>query len=218
FAAAPRFLMRTAFAATGAEGGKDHPIIIAIFQRGAADGMSMVVPFGDKHYYPLRPQIAVPEPTGSGDDRAIDLDGFFSLHPSLTALKPVYDARHLALVHAVGSPSNTRSHFDAQDYMECGTPDRKSVADGWLNRYMQAKFEKQATSFRAVAIGPNAPRSLMGSAPTVTMTRISDFGIHGGNATAELETTFAEMYPDTFEAGKLIRSANPQQYAPANGA
>src|SRR5438477_6621568 len=92
---------------------KDHPIFIAIFQRGAADGISMVVPFGDRNYYSVRPQIAIPEPLGSSEDRAIDLDGFFALHPALSSLKPIYDERHLAIVHAVGSPNTTRSHFDA---------------------------------------------------------------------------------------------------------
>src|SRR6185295_19595665 len=112
---------------------KDHPVFIAIFQRGAAYGVSMVVPFGDKNYYAVRPQIAIPEPSRAGDERAIDLDGFFALHPSLDSLKPIYDTGHLAVVHAVGSPDNTRSHFDAQDYMESGAPGNKSVSDGWLN-------------------------------------------------------------------------------------
>jgi hypothetical protein len=100
---------------------KDHPVFIAIFQRGAADGISMVVPFGDKNYYAVRPQIAIPEPSRSATERAIDLDGFFALHPALGSLKGIYDERHLAIIHAVGSPANTRSHFDAQDYMESGT-------------------------------------------------------------------------------------------------
>ncbi len=121
-AAAPSFLVRTALAQTNAAPGKDQPIIIAIFQRGAADGISIVAPFGDEHYYSARPQIAIPEPKSGAAERAIDLDGFFGLHPALDSLKPIYDERHLAIVHAVGSPSNTRSHFDAQDYMECGAP------------------------------------------------------------------------------------------------
>src|SRR3989442_9060941 len=161
FATAPSFLMRTASAQTNASRGVDHPIIIAIFQRGAADGISMVVPFGDKHYSTARPQIAIPEP-GRSEERSIDLDGFFALHPSLDTLKPIYDAGHLAVVHAVGSPNNTRSHFDAQDYMESGAPGNKSVGDGWMNRYLQAKPDRSATPFRAVAFSTNIPRSLMG--------------------------------------------------------
>src|SRR4030095_7372486 len=135
FAAAPSFLVRTAMAqeAQGALAGstKDQPILIAIFQPGAADGISMVAPFGDRNYASARPQIAVPAPrSGATDNAAIDLDGFFGFHPSLLPLKSIYDGVHLAVVHAVGSPDNTRSHFDAQDYMEAGAPGNKSVADG----------------------------------------------------------------------------------------
>ena len=109
YASAPPFLVRTALAQTNNAHGKDHPIIVAIFQRGAADGISMVVPFGDPYYAAARPQIAIPEPSRSSDERAIDLDGFFGLHPSLAPLKAIYDERHLAIVHAVGSPDSTRS-------------------------------------------------------------------------------------------------------------
>src|SRR2546427_5517808 len=168
FAAMPSFLMRTALAQKNAGPGKDRPIIIAIFQRGAADGISMVVPFGDKSYYQLRPQIAIPEPSRIVEDRAIDLDGFFGLHP-LASLKPIYDESRLAIVHAVGSPDNTRSHFDAQDYMEAGAPGNKGVSDGWLNRYLQVSPETGATPFRAVAISATTPRSFAGAAPTVAM-------------------------------------------------
>src|SRR5499426_1156165 len=137
FATAPSFLIRTAFAQTNANRNADDPILIAVFQRGAADGISMVVPFGDKNYTSARPQIAIPEPARSDNERALDLDGFFALHPSLDSLKPIYDDGHLAVVHAVGSPDNTRSHFDAQDYMESGAPGNKSLPDGWLNRFLQ---------------------------------------------------------------------------------
>jgi len=146
---APSFLTRTVFAQTDAGRGTDRPIIIAIFQRGAADGISMVVPFGDKNYSAVRPQISIPEPARNATEGAIDLDGFFGLHPSLESLKPLFDAGHLAIVHAVGSPDNTRSHFDAQDYMESGAPGNKSVSDGWLNRYLQASPSPDATPFRA---------------------------------------------------------------------
>src|SRR5215468_2447327 len=161
----PSFLVRTALAQNSATQGKDHPIIIAIFQRGAADGISMVVPFGDRYYAAARPQIAIPEPTRGSDGGAIDLDGFFGLHPSLASLKPIYDDGHLAIVHAVGSPDSTRSHFDAQDYMESGAPGNKSVSDGWLNRVLQASPEQDASAFRAVALTATVPRSLAGPAP-----------------------------------------------------
>jgi len=206
--ALPSFLLGSA---------RDQPILIVIFQRGAADGLSMVAPFGDKHYYDLRPQIAIAQPARGSGENAIDLDGFFGLHPSLSSLKPIYEENRLAIVHAVGSPDNTRSHFDAQDYMESGTPGNKSVTDGWLNRYLQGNLGGQATPFRAVAISANLPRSLMGSAPAVAMQRVADFGIRGGGATPELEELFAEEYRETFEAVRMLRGATSQQYTPGSG-
>ena len=157
---APSFLARTAFAA-GAPRAKQ---LIAIFQRGAVDGLSVVVPFGESEYYRARPSIAIPRPN-AGDGAAIDLDGFFGFNPRLQPLKPLWDARQLAIVHACGSPDSTRSHFDAQDYMESGTPGVKSTSDGWLNRYLQARQTKTATPFRAVALTTQLPRMLQGTAP-----------------------------------------------------
>src|SRR5438067_3247633 len=208
FAATPSFLVRTSLAQTNAGRGTDRPILIAIFQRGAADGISMVVPFGDKNYAGLRPQISIPEPSRGNDERAIDLDGFFGLHPSLDTLKPIYDEGHLAVVHAVGSPDSTRSHFDAQDYMEAGAPGNKSVSDGWLNRCLQVKPQNDATPFRAVALSATLPRSLAGPASAVAMQRVADFGIRGGQATPEIEELFADMYKETFNAVKMLRTAN----------
>ena len=216
-ASTPSFLVRTALARQNGAHGKDHPIIIAVFQRGAADGISMVVPFGDRFYASARPQIAIPAPSQGGDERAIDLDGFFGLHPSLFSLKQIYDEGHLAVVHAVGSPDATRSHFDAQDYMESGSPGNKSVSDGWLNRYLQSSPEQDASAFRAVALSSTMPRSLAGSAPAVSMQSIAGFGIHGGRSTPEIEDMFADLYKDTFHAVKTLRSATEQQYAPAAG-
>jgi uncharacterized protein (DUF1501 family) len=215
FATAPSFLMRTALAQTAAS--SDHPIIIAIFQRGAADGISMVVPFGDRDYSAARPQIAIPAPARGANESAIDLDGFFGLHPSLDSLKPIYDAGHLAIVHAVGSPDSTRSHFDAQDYMESGAPGNKSVSDGWLNRYLQASPSADAAPFRAVALSATLPRSLAGPAQAVAMQRVGDFGIRGGRAAPQVEEMFADLYKDTFDAVKMLRKVNPQQYAPSAG-
>src|SRR4029079_6341374 len=128
----------------------------------------------------VRPQIAILEPMHSGDERAIDLDGFFALHPALPSLKSIYDERDLAIVHAVGSPANTRSHFDAQDYMESGTPATKSAPDGWLNRYLQANSESTTSPFRGVALSANVPRSLMGRAPSIAMARAAAFGTREG--------------------------------------
>ena len=227
--AAPSFLKRTALAQTLATG-KDRPIIIAIFQRGAMDGISAVIPFGDKNYYSVRPQIAVPQPKSGNADGAIDLDGYFGLHPALAPFKPIYDEGHLAIVHAVGSPDSTRSHFDAQDYMEAATPGNKGTADGWLNRYMQAKKDAKATPFRAVSFTANLPRTLLGPAPAIAMTNISDFGVRAGQGNGQVAKGFEELYSqglsdvlhgtgkEAFEAVKMLKRANPAQYTAANGA
>src|SRR6478752_77678 len=183
----PSFLRRTAFGMDlfNAPKGK---VLICLFQRGAADALNMVVPHGDPAYYRLRPAIAVPRPVNGNALTAIDLDGHFGLHPSLAPLKELWDRGLLAPVHAVGSPSNTRSHFDAQDYMESGTPDNKGTPDGWLNRYLATRgtCEQCATGgtqqagssgkesahpspFEAVAMTPQTPRILEGPAPVIAM-------------------------------------------------
>src|SRR5256885_11094918 len=157
---APSFLARTALAA--GKSGRPRQLI-AIFQRGAVDGLSVVVPFGDGEYYRARPGIAVQAPR-SGDDGAIDLDGFFGFNPRLAPLAPLWKARQLAIVHACGSPESTRSHFDAQDYMETATPGVKRTSDGWLNRDLQTRRDEHATPFRALALPPPMPRPPPGPA------------------------------------------------------
>ena len=129
---APAFVSRIA-----AESVERRKLLIVVFQRGAVDGLNMVVPFGDGDYYRARPSIAIAKPGAA--DGAINLDGYFGLHPRMAALKPLWDRRELAIVHAAGSHDTTRSHFDAQDYMESATPGVKSTRDGWLNRYLQGQ-------------------------------------------------------------------------------
>src|SRR3954447_1412605 len=139
-------------------------VLICIFQRGGADGLNMVVPHGDKDYYAQRASLAIPQPGGGG--AAIDLDGFFGLHPALGALKEIWDAKQLAIVHACGSPDPTHSHFDAMDYMERGTPGQKSIATGWLGRHMAATEATDDSPFRAVGFGALLQASLRGGAAT----------------------------------------------------
>ena len=149
----PSFLTRAAYADMTSNGKKR---MVVLFQRGAADGLNIVVPHGDPIYYQLRPTINIPQ------NAVIDLDGYFGLHPSMAAFKPLWDTKQLAIVHASGSPDNTRSHFDAQDYMESGTPGVKSTEDGWLNRAMACEHERtdKDSPFRAVALGTTLPRAL----------------------------------------------------------
>lgn len=222
---APSFLARTAAAAGTAR----RKLLIAIFQRGAVDGLNMVVPFGERTYYAVRPSIAIPRPA-SGDQSAVDLDGFFALHPRLAPFKPLYDARQLAVVHACGSPDNTRSHFDAQDYMESGTPGVKSTPDGWLNRVLQARRVDDATPFRAVALARQLPRTLQGRAPALALPEIGQFGIHAGAGSKIVGSSFEAQYAaaadallngtgrEAFEAMRMLKDADPARYRPANGA
>src|SRR5882672_1472933 len=185
---APSFMARTAVAAAGRS-----KRLIAIFQRGAVDGLSVVVPFGEADYYRARPSIAIGRP-GIGDTSAIDLDGFFGLHPRLQRLKPLWDARQLAIVHACGSPDSTRSHFDAQDYMESATPGVKSTPDGWLNRYLQAQADPQKSLFRAVSMTQNMPRVMQGKAPALAISNLADFTIRAGQSSAAVQGGFEALY------------------------
>jgi uncharacterized protein (DUF1501 family) len=219
--AIPQFLVRSIMAQAGPRPGRR---LVVVFQRGAVDGLNMVVPYREKNYYAMRPTIAVPQ------KEVLDLDGFFGLHPALSPLKPLYDAGHLAVVHAVGSPDATRSHFDAQDYMESGTPGVKSTQDGWLNRALGAedlRRRQQHTAFRAVALGAELPRTLAGKAPAIALSNINGFAIGGrGDKPSVAAAAFESMYgasgdrvfhatgEETFDALKMLRAANPGQYAP----
>jgi len=187
----PLFLARAVYAQPGGTpAAKPGRVLVCLFQRGAVDGLSMVVPHGDAHYYKERPNIAIPEAS------VIDLDGRFGFHPALAPLKPLWDARVLAPIHAIGSPDPTRSHFDAQDYMESGTPGVKATPDGWLNRYCQHQREHDETPFRAVSFGPELPRILSGSAPSLGIDNLRAFGLRAPNATTRdrLTRAFEAMY------------------------
>src|SRR6266536_5200400 len=185
----PRFLERVAAAETGKKG----KILVTIFQRGAADGLNIVVPFGETAYYNLRPTIAVPAPSSGAERSALDLDGFFGFHPVLRPLLDVYKAGHLAVIHAAGSPDNTRSHFDAQDYMETATPGVKSTRDGWLNRYLLAKPDPEASPFRAVCLTASMPRTLQGRSPAIAMGSIGDFDLKVGPFSEGLRNGFESL-------------------------
>jgi len=219
---APSFLARTAFAATPARRSKQ---LIAIFQRGAVDGLSMVVPFGEADYYRARPSIAIERP-GRGNLAALDLDGFFGFNPRLAPLKGLWDRRDLAIVHACGSPDATRSHFDAQDYMESATPGVKSTADGWLNRYLQVRRDEEATPFRAVSLTSQMPRMLQGKAPVLAVSQLAQFDVRSPAAHDSFETQYAAAADqilngtgrEAFDAMKTLKGTNPGSYQPANGA
>jgi uncharacterized protein (DUF1501 family) len=221
--AIPSWLSRSVYAGNSYDK-RRKKILVAIFQRGAVDGLNMVVPFGEERYYQLRPSIAIPKPDGTPNS-AVDLDGFFGLHPSLASLKPMYDARHLAIVDAVGSPDPTRSHFDAQDYMESGTPGLKATSDGWMNRAL-LKQAGPASPLRAVSLGSGLSRTLRGPNDAIAVNNLNDFQVRDQKTAA----TFENMYDhsrdtvlngtgkETFSAVKIMQSIQKQKYTPANGA
>src|SRR6266851_1939198 len=226
---APSFLSRALADTIDKVTGGKRKTLIAIFQRGAVDGLNVVVPYGEHAYYDLRPNIAIPKPDG-GVESAINLDGFFGLHPSLQSFKPLWDSKRLAIVHASGSPDSTRSHFDAQDYMESATPGVKSTQDGWLNRFLQAKTDPQKSLFRAVSMTQNMPRAMQGKAPALAISNLADFSIRAGQSSATVQGGFEAMYDnlvndallhtgkETFEAINYLMQVNPGQYKPDNGA
>jgi len=214
---APSFLGRAAAAA-----GARRKLLVAIFQRGAVDGLNMIVPHGDADYYRLRPTIAIPRPGRDPMGSAIDLDGFFGLHPAMAPLEPLWDNRSLAIVHACGSPDNTRSHFDAQDYMESATPGVKATRDGWLNRYLQVSSGER-DPLRGVALARTMPRSLGGSAPALAIGSVDEFGVRGA------ADAFEEQYEgssdqrlsaagnDAFAAMRTLQQVAGSPYRPAAG-
>ena len=218
----PTWLSRSVFAADGT--GRRKKILVAIFQRGAVDGLNVVIPFGEQRYYELRPSLAIPKPDGTPNS-AVDLDGFFGLHPSLAPLKPMFDARQLAIVDAVGSPDPTRSHFDAQDYMESGTPGFKATTDGWMNRALP-KETGAASAVRAVSLGSSLPRCLRGRNDALAISNLNSFQVRDPKAAADFENLYEHTSDtmlrgtgkETFEAVKIMQAIQKQSYAPANGA
>jgi uncharacterized protein (DUF1501 family) len=222
--AAPLWLQRAALAKDAP--GRRNKVLVAIFQRGAADGLNIVIPHGEQRYYDLRPTISVPRPNAAVPaDSAIDLDGFFGLHPSLASLKPLWDRQELAIVHAAGSPDPTRSHFDAQDYMESGTPGLKATADGWLNRALPPVTGKPSP-VRAVSLGPVLARTLKGSNSAVAVENLNNFTVRDAAASKVLESMYGSSQDqilggtgrETFDAVTLLQSMQKTPYQPAAGA
>jgi uncharacterized protein (DUF1501 family) len=216
---APTFVARAAQAA-----GTRRKLLITVFQRGAVDGLNMIVPFGDRAYYQARPSIAIARP--GEPNSAIDLNGFFGLHPRMAALKPLWDNRVLAIVHACGSPDTTRSHFDAQDYMESATPGIKSTRDGWLNRYLQVARDVH-DPLNAVAMTRQMPRSLQGTVAALAMGSVGEFGVRADMATSNsFEAAYASAQDEVlngiaskaFKAIRTLTSAGAVTYRAANRA
>lgn len=224
---APWWLPRLVFIPAGAPAAPSD-ILVCIFLRGAADGLNLVVPHGDKDYYAARPTLALAQPNANNTNAAIDLDGFFGLHPRLAPLKDIFDAGALALVHAVGSPDPTHSHFDAMDFIERGVPGDKSVTSGWLGRHLETQPSLNATPYRAVSIGTTVPTSLRGALPALALPSINDFRLRADERTATRTlTALAALYdgasPIEMDGKQTLAAINtlakfPSQYTPSNNA
>ncbi len=247
----PTFLRRAVFAdevsrKNSKSGGRKT--LICVFQRGAVDGLSVIVPHGDADYYKLRNVgaggIALAR---AGSDGVLDLDGHFGLHPALKSLLPIYKSGHLAPIQAVGSPSSTRSHFDAQDFMETGSPDR-TLPDGWAARALSHCPEDAAklhSTFRAVSMTTATPKTFLGERDALAIPDLRTFGVKGGGA--DLASSLGDMQSknapkkdasggfeslydndvgdvlggtgrESFEAIKILKSLSSKPYQPANGA
>src|SRR5688500_5649225 len=221
---APAFVSRLA-----AESAERRKLLIVVFQRGAVDGLNMVVPFGDSEYYRARPSIAIAKPGST--EGAINLNGFFGLHPRMSALKPLWDNKSLAIVHATGSHDTTRSHFDAQDYMESATPGVKSTRDGWLNRYLSGTGSREpgagGNPLRGIALTKQMPRSMQGAAPALAIGSTGEFTVADMSARTSFEEIYAAAEQDStlrgtageaFDAMKALAKKTSGPYRPANGA
>lgn len=215
----PGFLVRTLAQGLPANNRKT---LVVIFLRGGADGLNMVVPFGDRSYHEHRPNIGVPAP-GGGDNAAIDLDGHFGLHPALQPLVRLYKEGHLAIINAVGSPdTGGRSHFQAQDFMESAVPGDKTVSTGWLNRYLQVAPDPERRPLRATAIGPSLPRALQGPVPAMTLGSLNQFAMLGSDMYESMYSTDANTLlsgtaREMFEAVRQLKSAGLDSAAPPPG-
>lgn len=216
----PGFLGRALAASAPASG----RTLVLVFLRGGADGLSIVPPIGDPAYRAARPTLALAAPGKEGG--ALRLDDVFALHPALAPLLPLWSDGTLGIVHAAGLAGATRSHFDAQDFCESGTPGRKSTADGWLNRAVRHAPGPEG-AFRIVAMQPTLPRMLLGDAPAVAMSSLGQFRLPGGpggsNAFDALyaqavDTALRTTGLETFEALREAGSAKLAQLPPANGA
>jgi uncharacterized protein (DUF1501 family) len=214
---------------------KRKRVLVCIFQRGAMDGLMAVTPFSDTYLQTARPGLSLSAARASGvqGNPLIDLDGRWGLHPRMKAFEPLFREGRLGIVHGIGSPNNTRSHFDAQDYMESGTPFNKGTASGWLNRAVGLLGHDAVTPFTAVSLTSALPRSFYGDHPSVAISNLQDFAIElkanpaGANMAAR---SFEELYDQTspgqlqetgresFQAMKLLQAADIRNYRPAGGA
>lgn len=228
----PNFMARAAGSRKATGLYKKNKIMVCIFQRGAMDGLMAVTPFTDEYLKAARPGLFMTAATQGNNNPLIDLDGRFGLHPAMSSFAPLFKENRLAIVHGIGSPNNTRSHFDAQDYMESGTPFNKGTASGWLNR-AAGLLGHDASPFRSVSLTSSLPRSFYGDNAAIAISNLRDFSIQmkGNPMAANMAAkSFEELYDQTsssllketgkesFDAVKMLQKTDVSKYIPANGA
>lgn len=212
---------------------KKRKVMVCIFQRGAMDGLMAVTPFTDTYLQTARPTLFISAAKDGNDHPLIDLDGKYGMHPSLFSFAPYFKDKRLAIIHGIGSPNNTRSHFDAQDYMESGTPFNKGTASGWLNRAVGLLGHDAQTPFTAVSLTSALPRCFYGDNPSLAISNLQDFAIQlrgNPNAAGKVAGSFEDLYDQTasgllketgkesFEAMKMLQKADTRNYKPDNSA
>ncbi|PWJ58916.1 uncharacterized protein (DUF1501 family) [Dyadobacter jejuensis] len=225
----PTFVLQAAAKAFNRPNGPKKTLV-CIFQRGAMDGLMAVTPFTDTHLQAARPNLFIAP--GAGGGGLIDLDGRYGLHPALKGFERLFAEKQLAIVHGIGSPNTTRSHFDAQDYMESGTPFRKGTSSGWLNRLLENGHGGTISPFQAVSLTSALPRSLYGNQPAVAISNLQDFniqmkgsktgaGMAANSFEALYEQTSSELLrntgKDSFEAMKMLQKTDVNAYKPLEG-
>jgi len=227
--ALPAWMPRFAFAPyqQGARG----DVLVSIFLRGGADTLNMIVPHGEDSYYAARPQIAIPRPDDTAAPaKTVDIDGFFGLHPALASLLPIMQGGQMLAVHAAGSPHETRSHFEAMDFMERGTPGDYDVTTGWIGRHLQTLANGNLSPVRAIGFGTVTQSALRGPVSPVALKSIVDYHL-AGDATVASRMSEALNRLYALDTGALVQSAQAtmsaidvlasvsyQQYTPQHNA
>jgi uncharacterized protein (DUF1501 family) len=197
-------------------------VLVVVFLRGAADVLNMVVPHGEESYYRLRPSLGIPRPDDTKakkSGRAIDLDGFFGLHPAMESLFDAWQSEHLAIIHACGAPDESRSHFKAMELMERGVDNERGPASGWIGRHLATLNTGNSSPLRAVGMGTRPQRSLSGTVPVSALRSIADFHL-GGNPRplqqmrAALSTVYENDVPgqDTLSIMDTLETLDPTNY------
>ena len=222
----PEWMPRMSFSPSGEEQRGD--VLVVIFLRGAADVLNIIVPHGDEGYYAARPTINIPRPDDNKIEKAfrsIDLDGFFGLHPALASLQDMWQDQNLGIIHAVGAPDESRSHFKAMELMERGVSDETGPASGWIGRHLASHDTGNPSPLRAIGLGENVPRSLYGSVPVTAMRSIIDFHLWGDTRAAQQmkkslralyagEDTLSRVGKETLDILDTVSDLDPESYRP----